>query len=159
MDKGLEFKEKRDMNSRLVLFQGVASLINSRIGREIKDYELRAVSFAVDELYQGPEAMTADQFLEGRLGVKKEDNQRDASWHIYETVYNLKKQKLGREIELASSVSDQEKLKSLNKIGGLMQSGYTEAFGIYSDGKTPIDTIGGIMDEWVPEWFSNPQAR
>ena len=108
--------------------------------------------------YLHPSYFKPDQRVLKKLGVKKEDNQRDASWHIYDTIFNVKKKRLGREMELASSVSDQEKLKSLDKIGDFMQSGYNETLGIYNDGRTPIESIGSIMDEWVPAWFSGPDS-
>ena len=159
MDQRLEVRENTDMNPKLVLFEGLTSLINSRIGRRVKDYELRAVAFAVDELYMGSETMTPDQFLNEKLGAREGDIQRDVSWHIYDTVYNLKKKKLGREIELASGRSDQQKLESLNKIGDYMEDGYNMTQSVYRDGRTSINTIGSVMEEWAPEWFSSPQAR
>lgn len=154
----LESKEQINMDPKLILFQGVVSSIVPYIGRDkLESYEKKALAFVVDELCLGYEGMSKDQFLEEKLGVRVEEkNPRDAAWHIYSRIYDAKKARLSREKE--ASMSDVERLKSFNAIGGLMESSYNMMQEFYKGGKD-INTIGGVIPEWVPQWFSNPQVK
>lgn len=139
---------------KIDLFQGIIPSVNLRIKRELNDFEIRAIAFVVDEVYQESEIMTTDQFLEKKLGVQEEDNPREASWHIYESIYHAKQARLNREKE--ASLSDSEKISWFNILAGIMQTGYAGTQSNYKNSKSIV--IGAVMDEWVPQWFSNLQT-
>jgi hypothetical protein len=140
--------ENTDSNTQF--FQGVITMINSSIGREMDNTERQAIAFVVERKYK--DGIEPDVFLREILGVGKDvsgsPSGRDAALQIHSSVF---KEKLSRIHELmGENSSDSEKLNAWKE---QMNIGHNTTLDSYNTQSNYIPYIGGVSMDWVPAWF------
>lgn len=133
-------------DSKLQFFQGLISLVNSSVGKELDNTESGSIAFMVERKHQGE--VEPEVFLQETLGVGKDVSGRDAALQIHNRVF---KEKFSRIHELMdTNPSDLEKLNAWKE---QINIGHITTLDNYSKNPDYIPYIGGVSLDWIPAWF------
>lgn len=149
MAENMDGLRVENTDSKPQFFQGVISLINSSVGKELDDSETEAIAFMVERKYQG--GVEPEVFLRETLGVEKDISGRDAALQIHNRVFEEKGIRI-REL-MHSNPSDLEKFNAWQEQISII---HTTTLDNYSKNQDYIPYIGGVSLDWIPAWFRAP---